>query len=65
MKVSLIFPLSAYACDPYQNQHIALLDGDADPDVVLVTDIKVAGAIQNETDLLVFVQMPITKVKHK
>lgn len=42
----------------YQDDHVAFFNLNPDPNVVLIAYIKVASTIQDETDFLVFVQVP-------
>lgn len=42
----------------YKDDHIASSGVDANPAILLVTDVKVAASSQEETDLLVSVEVP-------
>ena len=41
----------------HQDQQVTRSDSNADPAILLVADVKVAAAFDNESDLLIFVQM--------
>jgi len=44
-----------------QNEEVRGGDGDADPAVTLVPDIKVARALNNKADLVILVQVPVVR----
>lgn len=41
----------------HQDQQVTRSDGNADPAILFVADVKVAAAFDNKADLLIFVQV--------